>query len=117
MKKNPVVIPLQTYTELEINCVSKLRDLQNIPQTCGHFYVDRDDGVVCWVEGDRRNQLIVTPLKNQERAIILIRLIPALDYLVTPLSHAEHTHHVSDWQRRNQMEKKYFHRTIQSSSF
>ena len=109
MKKNPVVIPLQTYTELEIDCVSKLRDLQNISQAGGHFYVDRDDGVVCWVEGDRRNQLIVTSLKNQERAIILIRLIPALDYLVTPLSHAEHTHQVSDAQRLNGRVYGQFH--------
>ena len=84
--------------------MSKLRDLQNIPETGGHLYVDRDDGVICWIEGDRRHQLVVTSLKNQERAIVLIRLILTLNYLVTPLSHAEHTHHVSDWQRLNENE-------------
>ena len=108
MEQNPVIIPLQTYTELEINCVSELGDFQNIPQTCGHFYVDRYDGVVCWVEGDRRHQLIIAFFKHQERTIVLVRLILTLDYLITPLIHAEHTHHVSDGKRLGGKEVIFF---------
>ena len=81
--------------------MSGFRDFQNIPQTSGHFNADWDYGIVCWIEGDRSHQLVVALLKHQERAIVLIRLILTLDYLVTPLSHAEHTYQVSDGQRLN----------------
>ena len=81
--------------------MSEFRDFQNIPQTSGHFYADWNNGIVCWIEDKRSHQLVVALLKHQERAIVLIRLILTLDYLVTPLSHAEHELHVSDGQRLN----------------
>ena len=81
--------------------MGELRDLQHIPQNGGHSDADWDDVVSSVVERDRRHQLIVTLLKHQERAFVLIRLILTLDNLITSLIHAEHTHHVSEIFRLN----------------
>ena len=95
MIHNPVFIPLQGYPKLEINCVSGLRYIQNIPQNSGDLHTDGDDGFSGVVEVEGRHLLLVAILEHQELAVVLIRLIIAVNDLVAPLIHAAHADHVS----------------------
>ena len=102
MIQNSVIIPIQGYAKLEINCVSELRDLQNIPHTGRDLHTDGDDRITGVVVVEGRHLLVVALLKYQELAVVLIRLVSTVHQLVAPLVHAAHADHVSalyytDW--------------------
>ena len=96
MIQDPVLIPLERDAKLEVDCVTELRYLQHVPQTGGDLHPDRDDGVVRGVDVEGRHLVVVALPEHEQGAPLLVRLIPAVHNLVTPLIHAGRADHVSD---------------------
>ena len=89
MVEDSVLIPLESYSQFEVNCMTKFRNIKNILETCWYLDADRDDGVCGGVNIEGGDLVIVAVPKHYERAIVLVRFVPAVDYLVTSSIHAE----------------------------
>ena len=91
MEEDPVLIPLEGDAQLEVDGVVKLGDGEHVHQAGGHVHLDGDHRVVLRVGGEWRNLLVVTILKHNQAAKLLIRFILAVYNLVASVLHSSHT--------------------------
>ena len=89
MVEDPVFIPLEGDGQLEVDGVVKLGDGEDVHQAGGHIHLHRTQLPLLCVNSEWCNVLLVVLLKHQQLAVLLIRLVSTVHYLVTPLLHAD----------------------------
>ena len=86
MIKDPVIIPFKFDSEFQVNCVTRFWDVKNTFETYGHFDLNWCQFLIV-VYFNWRNFFVVTVLYHQQGTVLLVRLVPAVDNLITAMLH------------------------------
>ena len=89
MVEDPVLIPLEGDAQLEVDGVIKLGDGEDVHQAGGHLHLHSHHRLVL-VDGEGRHLVVVVVLKHNQLAVVFIRLVLAVAYLITALLYPAH---------------------------